>query len=90
VKVFGTKADRAEAMRRLGGPDVDAERKKNAMSGDNKAFVVLVVSAALLIGWGVWQYAQYKTACALHPAVDAAEVVHCMDTCSRTCVGAER
>jgi predicted SpoU family rRNA methylase len=88
MKMFGTKAGRAEAMRRLGGPDVDAERKKNAMTGGDKSFSIAVVSAAVVIAWGIYQLTQYNIARAMHPPVDRSAIVVCMDSCARQCAEA--
>lgn len=55
---------RAEALRRLGGPDLDAERKKNAMNGEQKAVVMVVMTVATLLGWCAWNFAAYHTSAA--------------------------
>jgi hypothetical protein len=79
---------RAEAMRRLGGPDLDKERRENAMNGDQKMWVMVVMSGATLLGWVVWNIMTYHTAAAAlaarsrpSPASMLTRVNHCAESC---------
>lgn len=83
---FTKRRRRAEALRRLGGPDLDAERKKNAMNGEQKAWVMTVMSGAVLLGWVAWNVTAYYAAAA-ERGPSPAEVLHCVDQCALSCVG---
>jgi len=83
---------RAEAMRRLGGPDLDEERRKNAMSGDQKMWVMLVMSGATLLGWVVWNIMTYHTttaALAARSRPSPASMLTCVNRCAESCAGQE-
>lgn len=82
---------RADALRRLGGPDLDAERKKNAMSGEQKMWTLVIWAIAALLAWGVWNLASYQTAAATlaastRPTTD--EVLACVTHCAASCAAA--
>lgn len=81
--------EREDALRRLGGPDVGAERRKNAMNGDQKALTLTVMFAAAVIGFGIQQFAAYHMSRAgMQPTTD--EILSCVNACSRSCAaGAE-
>lgn len=92
VKGWFTRRRRAEALRRLGGPDLDEERKKNAMTGEQKTWVMSVSIIGSLIAWGIWNLADYNArARALEaetrPSVE--ETLVCVDTCARSCLAEE-
>jgi len=81
---------RAEALRRLGGPDVDEERRKNAMNGDQKMWVMLVMSGATLLGWVVWNIMTYHTttaALAARSRPSPASMLTCVNRCAESCAG---
>jgi len=92
IALFAARADqrRAEAMRRLGGPDLDKERRENAMSGDQKMWVMLVMSGAALLGWVVWNIMTYYTAAAALAArtrPSPASMLTCVNRCAESCMG---
>lgn len=54
------------------------------MDGDQKAWVIMVMTVALLLGWGIWNFAAYSTtAASMRPSTDA--VLSCVNTCARSC-----
>jgi hypothetical protein len=79
---------RADALRRLGGPDVDEERKRNAMNGEQKGTVLIAMTGAILVGWIAWTIASYNTTAAAleasaQPTTEA--VLNCVNYCARSC-----
>jgi hypothetical protein len=77
---------RAEALRRLGGSDLDAERRKNAMDGEQKAWVLTAWAIAAVAGWGIWNWANHVNALASQPAPET--VLRCIDQCAVSCAAA--
>lgn len=74
------------------------------MDGDNKAWVLGIWAVAAFLGWMVWNFAQYQTAAriaeaqiagsqaaaeASRPSIVPATMLECVDTCARSCIGAE-
>jgi hypothetical protein len=78
---------RAEALRRLGGPDLDKERKKNAMNGEQKVWALVTWAVVLLLGWLVWNIANYNIrSLEAQPSQPAtADVLRCVNACATSC-----
>jgi hypothetical protein len=76
--------DRDEALRRLGGPDVNAEQRKKAMNGEQKTFVLIGAMVLSVAAWGFWLLEQYNVETArMRPTTE--EIISCMNTCTRSC-----
>jgi hypothetical protein len=76
-----------EALRRLGGPDLDEERRKNAMNGEQKAWVLTAWAIAAVLGWAIWNFANYHVS-ALDARPNPETVLHCIDQCAASCAAA--
>ena len=75
---------REDALRRLGGPDVGVERRKNAMNGEQKFWVTLWLFAAVVVGFAIHQFAAYNVARAnTRPTTE--EIIACANACTRSC-----
>lgn len=89
---FRSRRSSEDALRRLGGPDVEAERKKNAMSGEQKFWALAVTVVASLLAWVAWNVNDYNSRVAALEASSrpsAEETLMCIDTCSRSCLSSE-
>jgi len=83
------RARRAEALRRLGGPDVLEEERKKRMDGDQKLWAIGIVTVAMSLGGLVFAIFSYHVRLAAleastRPSTDA--VLFCVDSCARSCV----
>ncbi len=87
---FRSSKSSEEALRRLGGPDVDAERKKNAMTSNDKLLTVFWVCVALVLMFLTWRGFDYMLQVARlpQPELDSNAVRACMYQCVNTCIGA--
>lgn len=81
------KRKRAEALRRLGGPDLDAEQRANSMNGEQKVWVLIAWAIAALLGWGIWNWAgSYNRS--LDAAPSRQVIMMCVDQCVASCASA--
>lgn len=78
---------RAEALRRLGGPDLDAEQRANAMNGEQKVWVLTAWAIAALLGWLIWSVAGYYSR-ALDANPSPASIMGCVNQCAASCASA--
>jgi hypothetical protein len=88
IRDFLAAHKRADALRRLGGPDVDAEKKRNAMNGEQKTWLLSIMTVSVLLGWLIWNFASYQAAARSvearsRPSAD--EVVACVSQCATAC-----
>jgi hypothetical protein len=92
VKGWFARRRRAEALRRLGGPDLDEERKRNAMNGEQKGWVLVTGILGSLIAWGIWNLADFNIrarAIEAETRPSAEETLACMNACTRSCLAEE-
>jgi hypothetical protein len=92
VKGWFARRRRAEALRRLGGPDLDEERKKNAMNGEQKTWVMSFFIGASVIAWGIWNIANYNVrarALEAETRPSVGETLSCVDACAHSCLAEE-
>ena len=84
------RARREETLRRLGGPDVVAERKKKEMTPEGKFWTTIWFFVSVVLAFGIWRISEYKLEEVRHPGPDTAEVLACVNSCATACVdGAE-